>query len=258
MKRLFEDPHLPAELREDLQRSRVAASDYDASAQLVSLRAALLDTARDPLRGQSPNAAGAGKEGWSWHAIPSAWKLALLVAVGAGTALLARPARRAVVRPPSAAGVVAPAAHARPPSAAGVVAPAALAPPPSAAGVVAPAAHAPPPPSAPAAAGPSVAASDPGSPPAAPQPVSGSRREISQLERIRALLKRDPAAAYRLARRSEQEFPHGLLREERQALSIVALAQSGALSEAGEKAEAFFARYPHSPLRELVESALRR
>jgi hypothetical protein len=237
MKRLFEDPQLPAALRDDLQRSRVAASDYDASAQLASLRAALMDTSRDPLRGQSLERAGSGKAGLSWHMIPTVWKLAALVALGGGTALLAWPARRSRTSPPSATVSVAPAAYAPPP---------ALVP-------TAP---------APAEPEPNVAASEPVSPPPsaasdAASPVSSSRREISQLVQIRALLKRNPAAAYRLARRSEQEFPHGLLREERQALSIVALAQTGALSAAGQQAQAFFARYPHSPLRELVESALR-
>jgi hypothetical protein len=234
MKRLLEDPHMPAELRADLQRSHVAASDYDASAQLASLRAALLDSGRDPLRGQSSKSAGAGKAGLSWHTIPSAWKLAVLVAIGGGTALLTWRAPHASNTPPSATGSVAPIVYAPLPAA-----------------------------PAPAQPEPALAASQPVSPPPSaasdtPPPLSTTRREISQLVRIRALLKRDPAAAYRLASRSEQEFPHGLLSEERQALAIVALAQSGALSTAAQKAQAFFARYPHSPLRELVESALRR
>jgi outer membrane protein assembly factor BamD (BamD/ComL family) len=74
--------------------------------------------------------------------------------------------------------------------------------------------------------------------------------------RIRALLERDPTAAYRLAQRSEREFPGGVLSEERQALQVVALAKSGATEDARRKAVRFFARYPESPMRELVESAL--
>jgi outer membrane protein assembly factor BamD (BamD/ComL family) len=85
-----------------------------------------------------------------------------------------------------------------------------------------------------------------------------SRREIAQLVRLRALIERDPAAAYRLAKRAEREFPRGILAEERQALAIVALARSGAIERARTRAAVFFARYPQSPLRETVDAALRR
>jgi outer membrane protein assembly factor BamD (BamD/ComL family) len=87
---------------------------------------------------------------------------------------------------------------------------------------------------------------------------NSSRREIAQLVRIRALLERDPRAAHRLAERSEREFPRGLLNEERRALAIVALAKSGAKQLAEQDAQRYFARYPHSPMRELIEAALRR
>jgi hypothetical protein len=85
---------------------------------------------------------------------------------------------------------------------------------------------------------------------------SSSRREISQVVRIRALLETNPRAAYRLAQRSEQEFRHGVLSEERQALSVIALKKSGAADAAERKARAFFSRYPQSPMREFVEAAL--
>jgi hypothetical protein len=74
--------------------------------------------------------------------------------------------------------------------------------------------------------------------------------------RIRALVKLDPAAAYRLALRSEREFPAGLLSEERQALAIVALAKTGANDSAQRKAREFLARHPQSPMRELILSVL--
>ncbi|MET0385022.1 MAG: hypothetical protein ABW321_03635, partial [Polyangiales bacterium] len=91
-----------------------------------------------------------------------------------------------------------------------------------------------------------------------PEPGSSSRREIEQLVKIRALLASDPAAAYRLAKRSEQEFPRGLLSEERQALAIVALARSGDLTEAKRKEREFGARFPQSSLRQLIDAALQR
>jgi hypothetical protein len=61
-----------------------------------------------------------------------------------------------------------------------------------------------------------------------------------------------------LAQRSEQEFPHGVLSEERQALSVIALQKSGSTGAAERKARAFFSRYPQSPMREFVEAALGR
>jgi hypothetical protein len=93
----------------------------------------------------------------------------------------------------------------------------------------------------------------------APAPAAkSSRREIAQLVRIRALLDRDPAAAYRLITQSEREFPRGLLSEERQALGIVALARTGAADQAEQSARQFFQRYPQSPLRERIQTALKR
>jgi hypothetical protein len=61
-----------------------------------------------------------------------------------------------------------------------------------------------------------------------------------------------------LAERSEREFPGGLLSEERRALSIVALAKTGARESAAAKARDFFARYPQSPMRGLIEAELQR
>lgn len=98
----------------------------------------------------------------------------------------------------------------------------------------------------------------PGPAPSAEAAPRSSRREIAQLVRIRALLERDPAAAHRLAERGEREFPRGVLSEERQALQVLALAKSGDWDAATQRARQFFARYPQSPMRELVEAALRR
>jgi hypothetical protein len=49
-----------------------------------------------------------------------------------------------------------------------------------------------------------------------------------------------------------------VLSEERQALQVLALAKSGDMDAANQRAQAFFARYPQSPMRELLEEALRR
>jgi hypothetical protein len=228
MRRLFEDPELPAGLREDLVRSRDAAHDYPAHAKLAQLQAALSDPTRQPL-----------ERGSLWRAVHPGWKLAALLALGGASAFVARPAERAPQPRPQTASTPAQ------PSAAAPVAP--PAPPDAAEPVeppVPPEGAAPPTPESPAAA-------------TAPQ-SSSSRREIAQLVRIRALLAEDPLAAYRLALRSEREFPRGLLTEERQALAIVALAKSGSRDGAVTKARDFFTRYPHSTMRQLIESALGR
>lgn len=219
MKRLTDDPALPAELRADLLRSRRAGRDYDALAKLPALRAALSDASRQPPELEPRS---------SWprlDSVPWAWKLAVIAAIGGGATFAAWPRERAqpAERPAIARQEPAPA-------------PVAVAPPQQV--------EAPTPPSP-----------EPESPRAA-APAPSSRREIDQLQRIRATLERDPAAAYRLAQRSEQEFPNGLLSEERRALQILALAKTGATDAAERRARQFFARYPQSPMRERVEAAL--
>jgi hypothetical protein len=233
MKRLFEDPQMSSQLREDLLRSRHAGEEYDTAAQLMPLRAALSDTSRDPLYGESLEAAGAAEPASFWHSVPASWKIvAIIAAVGGVAAFVARPSPRAASPERAPAVVVSSAPAATPPVVKTVEAPAAK-----------------------------IDAVEPTTPAVAtPAAVSSSssRREISQVVRIRALLETNPRAAYRLAQRSEQEFPRGVLSEERQALSVIALSKSGAADAAQRKARAFFSRYPQSPMRELVEAALGR
>lgn len=93
-------------------------------------------------------------------------------------------------------------------------------------------------------------AASPSEPPNRAAPASsGSRREIAQLVRIKALLEQDPAAARRLIRAAQREFPNGLLVEEREGLDVIALFALGQLERARSGAERFIARYPQSPLR---------
>jgi hypothetical protein len=89
-----------------------------------------------------------------------------------------------------------------------------------------------------------------------PDPAADSRREIAQLARIRALLKRDPAAAHRAILAGQREFPNGLLREEREGLEVIALARIGERTRAREQAQRFIGRYPKSPLRPRLEQLL--
>jgi type IV secretory pathway VirB10-like protein len=173
------------------------------------------------------------------HVAPAAWKVVLLVATAGaatfGAWSLQQRQQPAPARPAITVQPVAPPAPAAP--------------------VVQQAAPTPAPSAQPAPAN-EVTAPAPAS--SAQPAMRSSRREIAQLVRIRALLERDPAAAYRLALQSEREFPNGVLSEERQALQVLALAKSGSIDEAQRKANAFFARYPQSPLRDLIEAGLRR
>jgi hypothetical protein len=224
MKRLLEDSQFPTELRGDLLRARAAGHDYPVSAKLLQLRAAMTEHVPQPFDGATA---------LPKRALYSGWKLGALFVLGGGAAFLAQTAMPV----PEPAALPLPAADT-----ATVDVPAALA-------ATDPA--------------PAVLIEEAVKPsPAAPATVgraeaSSSRREIAQLVRIRGLLERDPAAARRLALRSEREFPRGLLSEERRALAIVALAKTGSKALAEQDAQRYFARYPHSPMRELIEAALR-
>lgn len=235
MRRLFEDPQSPTELRNDLLRSREAGQDYPIADKLTQLRAALEDPARDPLA-RSGQGADAVRQ-LTWSAVHPGWKLAALLALGGAAALVLRPATRDL--PPTMSTLPQAAEAAPPPPPAAEVVPPPPAPPPPAAEV------APPP-----------AADEPSEAP--DEQDSSSRREIAQLVRIRALLQQDPQAAYRLAQRSEREFPRGVLREERQALAIVALHRTGKRAAATAQARAFFERFPQSPMRGTIEAELDR
>ena len=223
MRRLFEDPESPEALRDDLLRSRAAGQDYPSADKLAQLRAALADPERDPLAEGSRGAEGLKR--LTWRAVHPGWKLAALLVVGGAASLALRPS--AHERSPSAV--------ASQPTAAEPELPAAVKVSPS----------------------PSLAEGAPHADAAVDQDKS-PRREIAQLVRIRAWLEQDPLAAYRLAQRSERDFPDGLLSEERRALSIVALHRTGKRAAAAAEARAFFARFPQSPMREVIEAELAR
>ena len=246
MRRLFEDPEQPQALRDELLRSRDAGRNYPTEHKLAQLQAALADSSRQP---DVHTEAGPGLAARVLH---PAWKLALVAAVGGGiVAWLAWPA--APVRRSSELRVFVPAQAKVEP------APPPPPPPPTEPSPIPPPAAAEPAP-APAVSTPAAAArAEPASELPAPDAAAkSSRREIAQLIRIRSLLARDPAAALRLAERSEREFPLGLLSEERRALAIVALAKTGARESAAAKAREYFARYPQSTMRGLIEAALDR
>ncbi len=92
-----------------------------------------------------------------------------------------------------------------------------------------------------------------------------SPRRCSQLAQERALLdlarsnaaRGEPGAARsQQVERHREQFPHGRLAEEREALGIRALLSLGRKQEAQERAQAFRALYPNSFLLPVIDSAL--
>jgi len=243
MKRGFDDSSaLPPELRDELSRSRRAGHDYDVLGKLPQLRAALAAaqaTGDDPLAEQDVSPLG-GTDAAGSALAPAAWKIAVIATVVGTCVFVAWPAPRHTPPPAPAARMERPV---EPPAPAPLSMPAPAREP-------EPEVAAPESPASPESATPAPAR--------ASAPSRSSRREIADLERIRALLERDPQGAYRLAQRSDREFPRGLLREERKALQVLALAKSGDKAAAERGARAFLAQYPQSPLRELVEATLQR
>jgi len=105
-----------------------------------------------------------------------------------------------------------------------------------------------------------------GGPPAAapPKPLVGgtpqaarasnpAQAEATLLEQARAALSASPAQALRLAQQHAQQFPHGLLTQEREVIAISALRRLGRTTEADARAARFDARYPHSLHQQAVD-----
>jgi hypothetical protein len=97
-------------------------------------------------------------------------------------------------------------------------------------------------------------------PRSAPPPAASSAiaEEQSLLDRARTLLARgDPEAALAPLATHARRFPAGVLAEEREALSIQALARSGRVHEAEARAARFRREYPSSLMAAAVDDALR-
>jgi len=70
---------------------------------------------------------------------------------------------------------------------------------------------------------------------------------LAVLEARRTLRSGDAAQALRLLDQARQRFPKGALGQEREALTIEALAKSGNAASAKRRAQAFLHAYPKSP-----------
>ena len=88
-----------------------------------------------------------------------------------------------------------------------------------------------------------------------PDTKSALRDEsLAVLEIRRTLRAGDANGALRLLEQARQRFPRGALGQEREALSIEALAKSGARDAAARKADAFLRAHPKSPYAADVQS----
>lgn len=97
-----------------------------------------------------------------------------------------------------------------------------------------------------------AAPSSPVPPPASPLAASSAPPdpETSLTGRLRAVVDADPGAALGLADEGERRFGDGPLADERSFLKMRALVHLGRIGDARSEAEAFFERFPESPLGE--------
>jgi hypothetical protein len=88
-------------------------------------------------------------------------------------------------------------------------------------------------------------------------PPEDSLAELRSIAVARSLVDRDPEAALGVLDRLRREHPRGYFVEERQALTVLALAQAGRTSEARRQAAAFLLAYPNGPYSERVRAVQR-
>jgi hypothetical protein len=93
----------------------------------------------------------------------------------------------------------------------------------------------------------------PASPEATPDLL---RREIAAVARARALLEARPAEALALLERTRREIGPGVLGEEREALTVLALHGLGREDEMRRRGRRFLERHPKSPLAPRVSAVL--
>jgi hypothetical protein len=264
--RLRDDPATPAELRNDLERSAAALPDFDVAAGLVGLHAAIVNLSlpaslpataeqtasapslTDPSLAASATATKAGSAALAGFGGTKLVLVAGLV-LGAMAALAVIPkssSRQARESQQAASRPSRPDEH----TVKTALQPAPL-PPVITPEVPAPSADSATPLSAPLSA-----------PTVVRQPALGAdaqaslRREIEQVGRIKLWVESDPARAYELAQAGQHEFPRGMLRQEREALLVLALWNMGSHTQARREASAFLQRYAESPLRARLERLL--
>lgn len=93
--------------------------------------------------------------------------------------------------------------------------------------------------------------------PQPPAPQADSLSELRAIAVARNLLDRDPEAALSALDKVRREHPRGYFVEERQALTVLALARSGQTAAARQQALAFLRAFPNGPFSDRVRAVLR-
>jgi hypothetical protein len=78
--------------------------------------------------------------------------------------------------------------------------------------------------------------------------------EIRGIALARSLLARDPQAALDVLEKVRRDYPRGYFVEERQALTVLALARVGRPSDARDQGAAFLRAYPNGPFSDQVRA----
>ena len=93
----------------------------------------------------------------------------------------------------------------------------------------------------------------------APRPAEAtdSLGELRGIAMARSLLDRDPEAALGVLEKLRREHPRGYFVEERQALTVLALAGAGQAAAARQQAAAFLRVFPNGSFSDRVRAVLR-
>jgi hypothetical protein len=78
-------------------------------------------------------------------------------------------------------------------------------------------------------------------------PTGDQNDEVKHLAEVRRALQSSPSLALQLARRGQQDYPHGTFGEEREAIVVFALQALGRADEARSEGRAFLRAHPQSP-----------
>ena len=247
--RLLDDPTMAASLRADLAMAKAAGLEgFDAAAGAASLSAAVAAEA-----GTTAAATTAGVSKTLLASIAGVVGAGALVWWGLGSS---DPQPSALVQPgPAAPAAVRSGGQDPTPEPVPEVAPAVV---PEAAAAAEPPAE-----------DSSVSADEPAPTEAAPSPATprGKRakrtptgedylREAGLISDARRALERDPKRALELLHEAKSSFPKGLLREEREALTVLALDGLGRTAQARRAAERFLRSHGKSPHADAVRQIL--
>jgi hypothetical protein len=91
-----------------------------------------------------------------------------------------------------------------------------------------------------------------------PVPIDPATEEIWQLNVARKALEHDPAKTLALVEALEQQFPDGVMIEERRGYAILALVALGRTAEAEQRADSYLERWPNGTMSRRVRRALGR